>query len=282
MRGWRNVAGISLLGIPGALLFGNLNIGTNGPELVFLSVGQGDSVLIKSDGITALVDAGPKTDWFDAGERLVSPKLRQRGVVVIDVVFLTHPDSDHIGGLPAVARRFKIGMVAMPSHFRGSKELLDVLESAGIDNSRRRWLKDGSTVEFGASHITLRFTKLSDDDNSGSLLMKLTCAGGSTAVLTGDAGEEQELAMLGRDDWRAQVLKAGHHGSGTSTSESWLRAVRPQFVVISCGRDNQFGHPAEAVLERSRQAGAAIFRTDMLGDIEFVATSAGFKPVSRR
>lgn len=229
-----------------------------------------------------MVDAGPKTEWFDAGDRLVAPKLRRRGVSVIDVVFLTHPDADHIGGLPAIARRFKIGIVAMPDHYREDAEMIDVLEKAGIQDSRRRWLKDGTTLTLGASKMIFRFANLGDGDNSGSLMIRFLGPSNSTAVLTADAGEEQELSMLGKQEWSAQVLKAGHHGSGGSTSEPWLRAVRPRYVVVSCGRDNQFGHPAQVVLDRSAAAGAAVLRTDLHGDLVFTAGPEGFRLVGAR
>lgn len=280
MRGWRNALACSLLGIPAAIWIGNLSTASGSTELVFLSVGQGDSAVIRSRGLVALVDVGPKTERFDAGERLVGPKLSRMGISKIDIVFLTHPDSDHIGGLPAVAKSFRIGLVAMPAHFRANSDLLQTLDAAGIEEGRRKWLQDQSTVTLGDASMLVRFVPFAEDENSGSLVLKLLGPGASRAVLTGDAGEEQEITLAGQDDWSAQVLKAGHHGSATSTSPAWLAEVEPRFVVISCGRDNQFGHPAPSVLERISFLGARALRTDQDGDIHFVATQGGFEPTS--
>lgn len=240
-------------------------------RLSFLSVGQGDCVVFQHRGRTVLVDAAPKVEGFDAGERLAAPALYRLGVKRIDLVLLSHPDGDHIGGLPALSRRFPIGQVVIPARFREHPEMQAVLARARISSSQVVWLESVGHTTIGDYAFTLvcpsdgRYPA----DNDGSMFVRLT-GPSISAVLTGDASEEVEEAMLGAGmDWRAQVLKAGHHGSRTSTGEAWLNAVGPTMVIVSCGRNNTYGHPSPDVLERLRRRGITVYRTDRQGTISF-------------
>lgn len=240
-------------------------------EIVFLSVGQGDCALVRSGGLTALIDVGPRNEGFDAGARLVAPKLRQRGVQRIDVLLLSHPDVDHIGGLAGVAKRIPIGRILVPAHFRGHPQLEETLREAAIPDESVVWVRNREVVELGRVRLTLGVPAWDPltSDNEGSLFVRLEQNGQGAATFSGDAGFDTEIAMVREGDWKAAVLKAGHHGSAASTGHAWLRAVAPAIVVFSCGRDNPFGHPSAEAAMRTMQVGATIRRTDREGDLRF-------------
>lgn len=147
----------------------------------------------------------------------------------------------------------------------------------GISDSDVLWTDKHATVEFGSFHLSLDSPPLfpGEKDNEGSMFVKFEGEGAS-AVLTGDANQETELKMLRREDWSAEVLKAGHHGSKSSTGTAWLKAVHPRYVVFSAGLANRYGHPTKEAMDRARAAGADIFRTDRDGDIAFEVRNGDF------
>jgi competence protein ComEC len=247
-------------------------------ELVFLAVGQGDCAVFRHAGVTVLVDAGPNMYGFDAGERIVLPKLRRMGVDRIDLVLLTHPDADHAGGLPALLRVHPKAAVASPASFRDDPALLQYLKEAGVPQERVVWLSGRSEARFGGARMQVSVPPWSEGDslNEGSLFVRITNGTGS-AVLSGDAGvaTEAKMARLA-GPWRSQVMTAGHHGSRTSTGDAWLDVVDPGTVVVSCGRANQYGHPHRSVLDRLEGRGIQVIRTDRQGDVRFVPSQAGF------
>lgn len=255
-----------------------------GTRLTFLYVGQGDCTVFQHQGRTLVLDVGPRTEHSDAGKRYVAPGLERLGARTIDLLLLTHPDLDHIGGLPSVAKRFRIGRVGIPAHFRGHPVLAEILREARLDDAKIWWIDGDFAGRFGAFTVELRIPTYApgSPDNDGSLLMRLA-AGRASAVFTGDAGfaAESELVRRVGDGWRSQVLKAGHHGSRSSTSEDFLKAIRPREVVASCGIGNPYGHPNPATLERIRACGATLARTDREGDVVYVPGQNGFERARR-
>lgn len=249
--------------------------GDSPQRLVFLQVGQGDCALIQDGGYTVMVDAAAASEYIDLGQRLAIPEMRKLGVNRIDMVLLTHPDSDHIGGLPSIARRWPIAVVAAPETFRDHDALRE-LQSKLPKGIEWRWMEPDSSLKFGNTQLSFDFMPAGEEDNVGSLAM-LVEMGSSRAVLTGDGTVETEAWLAPRVDWSAEVLKAGHHGSRTSTSSEWLEEVRPRFAVISCGRGNRFGHPHSAVTSRIEGAGAKVLRTDWDGTLIFRPTRSGFQ-----
>ena len=249
-----------------------------GTLVSFLSVGQGDCTVVMSDGWVVLVDVGPKSDTFDAGARLVLPELRRLGVRQIDCLVLTHPDSDHVGGLGAVMRRYRVGRVIVSAAFQRDENMLAWLEDAGVAPEHVSWLYGPAVAELGG--VRLRVAPPpggpGTSDNDGSLFVRIDVGAGSVAM-SGDAGmkAEQAIVSAGRD-WDVQVLKAGHHGSKGSTGAYWLGATTPQAVVASCGRRNTYGHPHDDVVQRVQDAGAEFLRTDRDGSVTFVLGDAGF------
>lgn len=251
------------------------------PRLVFLSVGQGDCAIWHDGQSTVLIDVGPLSrQGYDAGERIVLPKLRRMGIRSVDVIFITHPDSDHIGGLSAIVQRFPAARIAASVEFREDPQMMWWLQDAGIEPSTLVWIDGTWRARLPKSELTIVAPKVlpGASDNDGSLFIQIK-QGRSTAVLTGDASTAVEDKMQSSLAWKAQVLKAGHHGSRTSTSESFVRKLGPEFAVISCGRDNPFGHPHNSVLEVLARQGLETMRTDMSGDIVFQPAPNGFAPV---
>jgi len=237
-------------------------------RLTFLSVGQGDCAVLQHDGRTILVDAGPTSGSFDAGARVVLPKLRSMGVERVDLLLLTHPDSDHLGGAGAVLRAFPGARIAIPGTFREHPQLKAYLAQWKLRPESVVWLGARTEGRVGAFTLSVVCPPPGQADNDGSAMVRIT-AGDAGAVLTGDAPSDVERKAAAEGDWSAQVVNAGHHGSRSSTSAAWLREVRPEWVVVSCGRDNRYGHPSPEVLERVARAGAKLARTDREGDVAF-------------
>ncbi len=254
--------------------------GSEPDTLTFLSVGQGDCTVFRSAGVTILIDAGPVTPTFDAGEKIVVPKLRSMGVESVDLVLLSHPDMDHVGGLAAIRRAYPNLRVGISSQFHGFPAMEKVLRADGIKDDQVLWLGPDSVSKVGSFTLRLECPawREGEPDNDGSMFIRLSNETAS-AVFSGDASSIAEAIEAPRIQWSAQVLKAGHHGSKTASSELWLQTVRPIYDVISCGRNNPYGHPHKAVLDRLSADHIQALRTDQMGDIEFMATRNGFVPL---
>ncbi len=251
-------------------------------ELVALDVGQGDALLLRSPrGRWIIVDAGPRTERFDAGGRVVLPYLRRRGVPELELMLLTHPDMDHVGGAPAILRSFSVGRVLDPGLPAGKEVFLDALDAAALAGVP--WTTVGVGDSLNLDGVALRVLAPTargleagaEDANAASLVMELRY-GSFSALLTGDAPvavEDEILNHLLSGD--VTLLKIGHHGSSTSTGLRLLQGIRPRIAVISVGRRNRFGHPHPTVLHRLDRAGVRVLRTDELGTVSVKARKDG-------
>ncbi len=239
-------------------------------ELSFLAVGQGDCSVFRAGGKTILIDVGPKTQTFDAGEKIVLPWLRQQGIGKIDMILLTHPDSDHVGGLAAICAKKRVGTVVIPGHFRTHAGMNETLALAGVRQEDVIWIDRTMEADFGGFTLKMAPPPWNPEasDNDGSLFVWIG-KGNATAVITGDAGVETEMQMAPKGDWSADIIHAGHHGSKSSTSDAWLEEVDPKICVYSCGRDNTYGHPAPEVVDRISRKGIRAYRTDRDGTLTF-------------
>lgn len=231
-----------------------------------LDVGQGDSILIDSDGSTMLIDAGIP----EMGARVKS-YLKSCGIARINVLVGTHPDSDHIGGMPVILRNFSVGTLIFPhvqSNTDAFERFVDAIRTAGL---RITAPTPGLTFRLGKSVCTVLAPVESAyaDDNDMSVVIRLTY-GMRTFLFAGDAGSASEADMLreGRS-LRADVLKVGHHGSETSTTDAFLKAVAPEYAAISVGAGNSYGLPAASTLQKLANAGVQAYCTDRDGTVVF-------------
>jgi competence protein ComEC len=259
-----------------------------------IDVGQGDSTLIQTPGgRTILIDGGGSGDETDAdasdvGVKIVVPFLSYLGINRLDVLVLTHPHGDHVGGLAAVLRAQEIGTIldgtTLPypspayAQFRALARRRHIPYARAVrgmgldmgDGVRLRVLNPPPSPAFGTAATYGTGTDDAAINNySASLLVQY---GRTRFILTGDAETEAEGAMLdAHGDLACDVLKAGHHGSKNATGDDWLQRLQPRQAVISCGRHNHFGHPAPSTLARLDAHGVQTFRTDLQGAVTFVS-----------
>jgi len=248
-------------------------------EVAFLDVGQGDAVFLSfPNRRTMLVDGGPRSSRYDAGERVLLPFLRHRGVGRVDAVVATHPDNDHIGGLLSVLENVPVGYLIEGGAQGGSWTYRRLEELAREKGIPRIEVEAGdSLVGLGGVGILVlgppkAFVRGGDaifGANNASVVLKVTY-GEFSLLLTGDAELREESYLLRWGERiRAKVLKLGHHGASSSSSPHFLEAVHPEVAVISVGAYNPFGHPSPEVLDRLRAVGSRVLRTDRMGAVLF-------------
>jgi len=241
-------------------------------HVTFLDVGQGDAILITlPDGRQMLIDGGPSaTDLnWRLGRKM---PFWDRS---LDVVINTHPDADHLGGLVSILERYEVGQVIV-SDMAGHSELYEEWERQ-LDQAKLQPVigQSGMALSLGKG-ITATIlspgshTLSADNPNDHSVVVRLEM-GQISFLLPGDIETPIERSLVYADiPLTATVLKSPHHGSNTSSSESFLDAVNPQLAIISVGEDNKFGHPSSAVLDRYAEHGITVLRTDQQGTIEFI------------
>jgi len=240
------------------------------PELRFLDVGQGDAILVQQGTIQMLVDGGPDANVL-SGIGDAMPFFDRH----VEFVVVTHPDLDHFGGLIDVLSRYSVGTVLLSGaddDTEAYRRFRDMLASNGaeaviVSAGDRIALTDRveAVVLWPATgHAT-------DDQNDLSVMLRVDIDGEAVAVLTGDATTRVEAVLVDDDALvRTPVLKAGHHGSRSSTSAAFLDALDPALAVISVGERNRYGHPATATLSRLKTRGISIIRTDTSGTVRVV------------
>ena len=259
--------------------FFNASQADNSLEVDFLDVGQGDATLIKTPaGQTILVDGGPDNTVL----RRLSEELPfwERS---IDLVVLTHPHDDHVFGLIPVLERFNIGKILYTGVVHTAPGFLEWLELAKEKNIPMAVIDRPQRLDLGEScYLDILWPQESlagqtfDNLNNSSIVFKLIY-GANSFLFMGDAEEEVEAALLdtasSSPDFvlKADVLKVGHHGSDTSSSQDFLAAVMPRIAFIPVGADNQFGHPNLRVLNRLERTGTDVYRADVDGTVRLLS-----------
>ncbi len=254
-------------------------------EVTAIDVGQGDSIFIAGpDGSTMLLDAGgpvgavteaaEATSHFDVGEEVVSPYLWSRRLRRLDVLALSHAHSDHMGGMPAVMRNFRPRelWVSIDPNSDAYRALLAEAKDLGVTV---RHFYAGDQLPWGGAQVNILapeagYSNPREPVNNDSLVMRMQF-GKSSVLLEGDAETPSEREMLAHGRVApATLLKIGHHGSRTSTTQAFLDAVAPTDAVVSVGRGNTFGHPRYEVIERIAEARSKLYRTDEFGLTTFL------------
>lgn len=232
-----------------------------------IDVGQGDSILIQTpNNSNILVDGGHENSSL-----IIKNFLKSKKVKNIDFIIATHPDTDHIGSLDDVIDRFNISKVYLPNKETTSDSYYNLIQSCNKKNINPQYLSRGDIINLD-NNIKLTVLNPSythTDNNSNSIVFKLEYKNKSF-LFTGDCTYENELDIINNFNLEdVDFLKISHHGSKNSSSQEFLSAVSPDVAAISCGYDNQYGHPHKDTLLRLAQTNAKIYRTDKQGHISF-------------
>lgn len=254
-------------------------------KIHFIDVGQGDCTLLQTpDNRNILVDAGGK----DTAEDVVQ-YLKRQGVSRIDLLVITHPHDDHIGGLPRVLEEFGVSMVVDTGSPHGSETYRKILEN--IDARRidyrlaKEWpsLQISRCISFDIIWPPEGYAPDGNDALNNSSIVIRVKYGETSLLLAGDIQSEAEDFLLAdRQDFQSTILKVAHHGSDDSTSNEFLQVVQPEYAVVSVGIDNPYGHPSSALLRRLYATGAHVYRTDHNGTVVFTTDGKNMQVAAER
>ena len=256
-------------------VFQNQNITVSDAEFQvhMIDVGQGDSILISADGHTMLIDAAESS----AGNKIVS-YLTAQNITSLDYAAATHMHADHIGGFPkvfaSVQPKIMIEPVFQDSLIPTTKTYEKYLDAVEATGAEYKALKTGDTFQLGSAEVTVLapVSEHASTLNNTSLVLRIQYED-IVCLFTGDMETPEEKTVLSTVDnalLKADFLKAGHHGSDTSSGEAFLEQVQPKYVGISCGVDNKYGHPAESTLTHLSAYTDKIYITAQQGDIVFL------------
>ena len=239
-------------------------------EVHFIDVGQGDSILIKTASGNMLVDAGP-----NSAEDQLNAYLEEQGVTSFTYAVFTHMDEDHIGGGDMIENNYKIETTIVPDQVTTTKTYQRLVDATEKNGCQVKQAVSGETYSLGEMQFTILAPNEESykDSNNYSVVVRVDY-GKTSMLLTGDAevqSEKEILAKYNQKTLKCDLLKCGHHGSDTSTSQEFLDAVNPTYAVISCGKDNKYGHPKQVTLDKLNRKNITVYRTDLVGSVVFVS-----------
>jgi len=267
------LSGLFLLDVFLAVLACDLNKKSGLIEVNFFDVGQGDSALIEITGYQILIDGGPDQSVLEKLSRGMSFWDRD-----IDLVVLSHPESDHLAGLLEVLKRYKVENILWTGVVRDTAVFREWEELIGKEGANIKTVQAGQRINLSGKvyiEILSPFEDLSGrefkDSNDTSIVARLVF-GETSFLFTGDIDKSVEKDITDKNpDLTVGVIKVAHHGSKTSTSGEFVGRVSPEYAVISVGGDNKYGHPTQEVLDILSKYGIMIFRTDEVGDIKIIS-----------
>lgn len=248
----------------------------------YIDVDQGDAIFIElPQNRSMLIDASTNSQ-----EQTVIDFISELGYSYIDYVIATHPHEDHIGGMDGVLNTFKVGKFYLPNDVATTKTYEKMLEAVENNGAKVIEAKSGISIVSEEnlsvdilSPILVHAEEYGDDHNAWSVICKLTY-GENTFMFTGDAEAETESFLEG--DLQSDVLKVGHHGSSSSTSEEFFYKVDPKIAVISCGVDNDYGHPHDEIMALLERENVKIYRTDISGNITVTSNGNVLNVITER
>lgn len=264
------------------LLFQAIKILPSSFFIYFVDVGQGDCTLVQTpNNKTIMIDSGgaENLEEYDVGKQVLVPYLLARGITELDYIMVSHFHADHCNGFIAVMNEIKVGTLLMAKQEIYTKETERIMNLAKQKNIKIVYVETGQKIRLDNS-TTLEILHIGKDTqnlNNNSIIARIKYNNFSI-LFTGDAEKEEEADFLKeyeKQNKGVDVLKVGHHGSPTSSTQEFINAVKPKIALIGVGEKNNFGHPNADVIERLKQYGAKIYRTDKSGEISITVDSKG-------
>ncbi len=261
--------------------FGGNSFDTESDFVRIIDVGQGDSILIYSNGYSALIDTGLSNSSAELCTALEACNIEK-----LDVLLLTHTHSDHIGGAADVTDVYGVKNLILPQISDKSEGKASALlcEKNVLDNGGKvTTAAQGMNFKIGEFEITVLAADYSFDNENDCSVVTAAEISDLKFLFTGDIEANGEKALIDENlNLKADVLKVAHHGSSTSSKEDFIKAVRPRYAAISVGKDNEYAHPHNEVLSLLEQVGAGVYRTDRNGDITFYIENGKIDPKTER
>lgn len=238
-------------------------------KVSYIDVGQGDSILVQVNGKNLLIDAGPN----ESTDKLMS-YLSKQNIKKLDFIVATHPHEDHVGAMDTVIKKYDIGEFYAPKKMATTKTFENMVNALKSKNIKINAATAGVSLDLGENvkceMVAPNGTNY-ENLNNYSAVIKITY-GNSKFLFMGDAEKLSEKEILNKNyDISSDVLKLGHHGSSSSSSKAFLDKVSPKIAIISCGKNNDYGHPHKETLEEMKKRNIQVYRTDIDGSIVLVS-----------
>ncbi|MEG0648697.1 MAG: ComEC/Rec2 family competence protein [Oscillospiraceae bacterium] len=236
-------------------------------KIHFIDVGQGDCVLIEQGGEFALIDAGLKQS-----DDVILDYLKAQNVQSLKYIIMSHPHADHIGAMGAVVKKYEVQNMVLPQfekyNYPTTATFINLIKAVSDKKVPIQTATVGMELPLGSGVIKIVGDGVAANDFNNISISTLFTGAGITYLATGDAEKEAEAALAASGQTlAADIFKAGHHGSDTSNTKALLNKVLPKAVIISCGKDNDYGHPHQSSLDTFNAIGADIYRTDQSGTV---------------